>query len=158
ELCQKMGESPQLARVLWGLWQFYFARSDLKPARELGEQFLSFAEHAQDPTLLVAAYRSLGTALLAYGEFAQARVLLEQGIALYNPQHQSIFLSLYGIDVGVTCLCSAAHVLWNLGYVDEAVKRSRESLTLARELSHPFSLATALIFAGQFDVRCREYR
>jgi predicted ATPase len=71
---------------------------------------------------------------------------------------QSTFLASYGVDVGVMCLCSAAHVLWSLGYSDDALKRSRESLTLARELSHPFSLATALLFAGQFDVRRREYR
>ena len=34
--------------------------------------------------------------------------------------------------------------LWVLGYPDQALKRSHEALTLAQELSHPFSLAYAL--------------
>ena len=35
-----------------------------------------------------------------------------------------------------------------LGYPDQALKRSQEALTLAQELSHPFSLAFALDFAA----------
>ena len=52
--------------------------------------------------------------------------------------------SLYGYDPGVMCLSYAAWALWFLGYPDQALKRSQEALTLARELSHPFSLAVAL--------------
>ena len=37
--------------------------------------------------------------------------------------------------------------LWFLGYPDQALKRSHEALALAQELSHPYSLAYALIFA-----------
>ena len=38
--------------------------------------------------------------------------------------------------------------LWCLGYPDQALKRIREALSLAQELSHPFSLAQALNFAA----------
>jgi predicted ATPase len=34
-----------------------------------------------------------------------------------------------------------------LGYPDQALQRSQEAISLARELSHPFSLALALFFA-----------
>jgi predicted ATPase len=40
--------------------------------------------------------------------------------------------------------------LWCLGYPDQALRRSREALTLAQELAHPFSLAYAICFAGVF--------
>ena len=39
-------------------------------------------------------------------------------------------------------------ILWLLGYPDQALKRSQEALTLAQELSHPFSLALTLCFAA----------
>ena len=42
----------------------------------------------------------------------------------------------------------AALALWLLGYPDQALKSSHEALTLARELSHPFSLAEALGYAA----------
>ena len=44
----------------------------------------------------------------------------------------------------MACLSYAAWTLWHLGYPDQALKRSQEALTLAQELSHPFSLAFAL--------------
>jgi len=51
------------------------------------------------------------------------------------------------MDAGVTSRSLAAMVLWILGYPDRALERSREALTLAREVAHPFSLAYALVFA-----------
>src|SRR5262249_26225775 len=35
ELCQKVGETPQLFPVLWGLWVFYLNRLELEIAQEL---------------------------------------------------------------------------------------------------------------------------
>ena len=46
--------------------------------------------------------------------------------------------------------------LWYLGYPDQALKRSHEALTLAQELSHPFSLAYALGFAASLHQFRRE--
>ena len=54
-------------------------------------------------------------------------------------------LSSMGQDPGVACQSYACLALWFLGYPDQALKRSQEALTLAQELSHPFSLAFALI-------------
>jgi predicted ATPase len=44
--------------------------------------------------------------------------------------------------------------LWLLGYPEQALKRSQEALTLARELAHPFSLAVALCLAAWLH-QCR---
>jgi predicted ATPase len=45
------------------------------------------------------------------------------------------------------CLSWAAWALWFLGYPDQALKRSQEALTVARGLSHPYSLSVILTFA-----------
>jgi predicted ATPase len=76
-------------------------------------------------------------------------VHLAQGIALYDSQqHRSHAFLDVGTDPGVLCLIYAAHVLWSLGYPDQALTKSHAALTLAQELSHPFSLAYALDFAA----------
>jgi predicted ATPase len=49
-----------------------------------------------------------------------------------------------------------ALALWSLGYPDQALKKSREALTLAGELSHPYSLAAALYYAAMFHQDRRE--
>jgi len=53
-------------------------------------------------------------------------------------------------------LSYTASILWNLGYPDQALKRSREALTLAQELSHPYSLGFALFFAAKLYQYRRE--
>ena len=82
------------------------------------------------------AHFALGFTLHHLGEFAPARAHAEQALALYDPQKQSVSL----FNPGVTALSCAALVLWHLGYPDQALKRSQEAVTLAQELSQPFSL------------------
>src|SRR5262249_28865752 len=63
---------------------------------------------------------------------------------------------LYAQDPGVVCLSYVALALWLLGYPDQALKRIHEALTLAHELSHPFSQALALNFAAVLHQPRRE--
>ena len=119
-----------------------------KAAHELGGQLLTLAQSGQDPAFLVEAYRALGVTLFWLGKLVPAREHIEQSILLYDSRQHRSYVSLYGQDPGVTCLCRVALVLCYLGYPDQALKRSQEALTLAQELSHPFSLAYALAFAA----------
>ena len=148
ELCQQVGQTPQLFQVLRGLWNFYLHRVELQTARELGEHLLTLAQHIGDPALLLEAHYALGNTLNYLGEFAAAQAHFAQGIALYDPlQHRSHTFR-YGQDPGVFCRAYAAVTLWFLGYPDQALQRSHEALTLAREVVHPFSLGLALFFAA----------
>ena len=56
----------------------------------------------------------------------------------------------------MVCLSFASVALWFLGYADQALQRCEEAVALAREISHPYSLAFALSFAGEVHVRRRE--
>ncbi len=56
------------------------------------------------------------------------------------------------------CRTDVNLALWSLGYPDQALRRSHEALTLAQELSHPFSLAIALCFAAELHQYRREGR
>jgi predicted ATPase len=53
----------------------------------------------------------------------------------------------YSQDPGVVGLSYMAHVLWLLGYPDQALEKTREALNLAHTLAHPFTLAFAMNFA-----------
>src|SRR5262249_45977781 len=63
---------------------------------------------------------------------------------LYDPQQHRPHAFLYGDDPGVWCLSHAALVWWLLGYPAQALKRSHAALTLAQELSYPYSLGSVL--------------
>ena len=148
ELCQQVGETPQLFPVLFGLWRFYFVGAKLQAAREVGEQLLGLAQRQRDAALLLEAHRALGESLFWLGELAPARVHLEQGVALYDPQQHRIHAFVYGRDPGMDCHSYLAWTLWGLGYPDQAVAAMHQALTLAEGVSHPFSLATALVIAA----------
>jgi predicted ATPase/class 3 adenylate cyclase len=144
ELCQQVGETPQLAKVLFGLRLFYQQRAEFHTARELEDQLFHLAQRVQDSALLLMAHQALGATSYWLGELAQARAHLEQGAARYDPQrHRSLTFGAIQ-HPEVTCLALVARALWALGYPDQALQRSQDALTLARELSHPFSLAYAL--------------
>ena len=64
ELCQQVGETPQLFTALSGLQSFYLVRAEYQTARELAEQGLGLAQHSQNPTLLMAARLGMGTILV----------------------------------------------------------------------------------------------
>ena len=155
-LCQQMGESPQLFSVLYGLWAYFQVRGEYPTARELGNELLSLAQTVQDSALLLIAHWALGETLLRTGEFVTCREHLEQGITLYNREQYHRLAFLYGIDPGVGCRNVASASLCYLGYPDQALRRSQEALTLAHELSHPFSLGHALLFAAKLHLHRRE--
>ncbi len=48
----------------------------------------------------------------------------------------------------MACRSQAAFCLWFLGLPEQALKRNDEALALARELSHPYSLAVALGYSA----------
>jgi class 3 adenylate cyclase/predicted ATPase len=156
ELCRQVGETSQLFPVLFGLRSFYLVRAELLTAHGLGEQLLSLAQSMQDSALLLEAQLALGNTLFLLGEPAPARPHLEQGIALYDPQHHRSHAVLYGAEPGMLCLFFAARVLWILGYPDQARKRSHEALSLVQESAQPYSLAAALIYAATLHRFLRE--
>jgi tetratricopeptide (TPR) repeat protein len=139
-----------------GLRFFYTARGELHNARELGEQLLRLAQDARDTGLIVEAHYALAVPLHFLGEFVSARQHLEQSIALYDPREHRDHAVRYGVDPGVAARSLAAWVSWELGYPDRALKKSREALSLARELCHPFTLAYALGLASTFLLWRRE--
>jgi adenylate cyclase len=89
----------------------------------------------------MAAHNGLGTVLSYHGELVAARAHLEQSIALYDPQKHSFRVFFYGTNLRVDSLAHLAHVLWLLGYPEQALRRGRDALTLAQEPFHPFTLA-----------------
>jgi predicted ATPase/class 3 adenylate cyclase len=147
-LCQRIGETPELVPVLFGLWRFYNTRAQLYKARELGETLLRLAQRAHDPGLSVVAHYALGLTSFWLGALPTARLHLEEGIARYTPDQRRAPAFRMGQDPGVACRIYAACTLWLLGYPEQARARVHEALALAHELSHPFSLAFARCFAA----------
>jgi len=147
-LCQQVGETPQLLGVLYRLGILSNNRGQYQVARELGEQALRLAQQVHDPAGIAHAHLLLGNTSWFLGELDVARAHIEQNIGLYSPQQSRAHGLLGETHFGVFCRCRLARILWCLGYPDQALQRSQEALQLARETSHPMTLAVALLFAA----------
>ena len=145
ELCQQADETPELFPVLWGLWLLYAGRAEHETAREFGEQCLSLARRLDDPVLLLEAHLALGASWFLLGQLSQAHAHLEQCMRIYDPQQHHALAFRYGnYDPGVMCLALSGWTLWLLGYLDQALERANEALTLAQHLEHTYTLARVL--------------
>jgi predicted ATPase len=150
QLCDQIGDNPQLFSVLYGLRTFYLVRGNFRQAHELSEQLLRMAHATEDTDLLIEAHQAMGTVMFYLGDFLKSRMHLEQCMSLYRIDRHRTHAIQYGQDPGVTCLSYLALVLWCLGFPDQGLQKNREALALAEQAAHPFSLALALNFSALF--------
>jgi predicted ATPase len=159
ELCERVGDPPELFRALVGLWVVYSVQGELRTAYELAGQLLRRAQSAHDPALRTYAQMALGQTTFRMGELIRSREHLEMAICLYDPERYRPLGLRYGaVNSEVSSLSYAAGTLWQLGYPDQALKRLNEALTLVQALSHPQSLAWAATFVGILRQYRREAR
>ena len=157
ELCARVGETPQLFPVLWGLSAFYTVQGKLQTAQEMGEQALTLAQRLQDPVFLVGAHEFLGIILFWRGEFLSSRKHFDQCAALYHSdQHASHVLLFAGLDTGVVGRAYSAFTLWKLGYPERALQKWREAFILAQEVNHYEGLAWVFSIASSLHQLRRE--
>jgi DNA-binding SARP family transcriptional activator/predicted ATPase len=149
ELCLKLGKTGLLCRVLGDLSVYHYVRSEYHQSREIEEESLSLALQAGDSQMEAISNWILGYVSFALGDFTTARTHLEQTMAFYDPQkHHHSMIVLRGSDSGTSAMAYQACCLWCLGFPEQALKYSQESLRLAEEQGHPFSLADALCYGG----------
>src|SRR5262249_22757157 len=107
-LCQRLGETLQISRVLLRMWLFHSIRAELQTAGEVAEQLMRLAQSAQAPHLLSLAHLILGHTLFVRGELPSARSHEEQALALYDPYKD--LGNIYNVpDLRVECL---AYLAW----------------------------------------------
>ncbi|MDQ3248729.1 MAG: AAA family ATPase, partial [Chloroflexota bacterium] len=147
-LVQPLGDPVQRFQVLWGLGRFYLVQPNLARGLDAGQQLLAIAQRAEEPSLLIEAYNSVGAYSFHRGALTSARRYLEAGIELYDRVEHRDHALLYGQDPGVVCLTRVAWALWCLGYPQAAAARVQAALALAHELAHPYSQVVALTYAA----------
>ena len=125
-----------------GLWAYHFTRADLETASSLATQLLTTAQEFDIEPLLLGAQLELGAIALYAGEIQTAQSHLEQCLSHYH-RYTSPETG-YMVDPGVVSGSLLAQTLWLLGYPDQALAQGENTLSLARRLAHPFSLAYAL--------------
>lgn len=154
-LCDEHEGSPDLFSSIWGLWASASSRDGYAAALALAQKLHRIAAPGNDPVLKQQAHFALGDTLYWQGDFPAALKHLEHIGKLYQPCHHLSHVTGFGEDAGVTGYAYRAWVLWFLGQPEQARRACAQSLTLARQLEHPYSTAYALTFAALLACRLR---
>lgn len=149
ELGQRLGASQQLLAVLMGQFGGHLQRAELQTAQEVAIHLLMQVQGHRDPLPLLAAHTTLGIVLLARGEVVAAYRHLTQSMTLYVPTNHCTLVRHYGSDLGVIVRGNVAMSLWLLGAPQQALGHIHALHVLAQELSHPPSLAWALLLIAR---------
>jgi TOMM system kinase/cyclase fusion protein len=157
ELCRGLGDTPRLVPALAGLFGFFVVRGDLRTATALARRFLGLGQQAGDTGIILFGQYYLGLTSFYQGGLSSARAHLSESVGLYDSEKHRFLAFQFGADGGVLAHSYLAHVLWALGYPDQAVNVSEQMLFLARSLSHPFTLAWALSLASWHRILCGEW-
>ena len=91
------------------------------------------------------------------GEFAEAHQNLEQAIRHYDRRRHKGISFLVGQDLGAGSLMYDAMTLLILGFPERAEQRFEESLSLARDLGYPFTLACCLVMGAKYCCIRRDF-
>ena len=161
ERAAELGEPPNdpllLFSVLYGVWAVNALAFNGDTLRNLAAQFLALAEKQAATAPLLIAHRIMGVSLLYAGDFAKARLHLEQAITLYDPAEHRSLATRFGQDAAVHSLSYRSLALWSLGYPDAAKVAIDQAISDAREIGQAATLMTALNNTGVTLICCRNY-
>jgi predicted ATPase len=149
ELCDRLGQRPDIFPAIWGQWAFRHGRGEFAHARRLCTRLLTVAEESGSTILRLHAHHAIWPTLFSCGELAEARTHAEAGLALYDATTHRATASSYGNhDASVCARNFGAVSLALLGDEERARAMSVDALAIARDLRDPFSLALAHFFAS----------
>ncbi len=149
QLCHQLESKAELARIQGELTIYHYVQAEYPAAIECAVEALDLAQQAEDPILIAASNWYLGFLNFGEGNYVIGKDYLEKVREFYDPQeHHRTMLLYHGVDAGTGALAYEALCLWCLGYPDQGIKRSTESISIAKQLGHPFSIADAMCYGG----------
>ena len=154
ELCHVLGDQTQLFPATYGEWVYYNATAHHREAKRVAEEFLRLASDQKALDGIVVAHRTLGLSLLNLGQLQAGRDQMRQVEMLYQPETHRSLAFRYGQDPRAAGLSFLAWIEWLMGYPEIALKRCREAIDRARDLSHAMTLAYTLSTAPYVHYFC----
>jgi hypothetical protein len=159
QLCDSLGENPQLFGAVAGIGAYHFMRAELAPAHEAIAQMQRLAEMTADPVMTIWAEWAHGATYSHFGRDLEDTMRhLDRGAALYDPAMHPGLMLMTGFDAGLGCRFQAARVAWMLGRSEEAVSRIDAVVAESRRLKHPLMIGFSLFFQAWISQHARDAR
>ncbi|HVT99394.1 MAG TPA: AAA family ATPase [Acidobacteriaceae bacterium] len=155
-LSRRCDDRTHVFPLLSGSWAFHIVRGQVEDSRRVAQDFVDGARRHGASGQEGASHFLLGTSLFHLGKIQDSWKEMElAGSSSDGTPHPALAL-FAGPDIGVFRCAYLSHLHCLFGRSEEAVAKSHECIAVARQLSHPFTLAIALDYAAMFDALCGE--
>jgi len=140
ELCESLGDEPQLFQIVGGLWMYFEIGGEAEHALALAERLIRMAEADASPARTLQGHYCAGYTLYRLGRYAESREQLERAMSAEDSGVDFTSESASGDDTRIHIRCALAHVLWHLGYSQRAEDLAEKARALAVELGNPYGI------------------
>jgi class 3 adenylate cyclase/tetratricopeptide (TPR) repeat protein len=155
DLCDQIGDTPEIAVALHGMGAYYCAKMEFETAIELANRIIRIADKAPDPVpLLLVGHNGQSANMSLVGESELALKHAQQVFDLYDPQKHRSMAYILGVDLKIVSMSYTGLNLWIRGYPDQARKIIRDVVSHCREVAHPPSSCFALWFVAKVYYQC----
>jgi predicted ATPase len=144
QIAERLGDREYQLRPLWGLAIGRFYVGDYRLALDLLRRFRSVAGEKGDVADLLSCDRLIGSTLHYLGDQREARRALEHTLAQHLSLERS-HIARFQYDQRVAAKYNLTHILWLLGFPDQALHMARGALEDAEATDHAFTVSNVLI-------------
>ena len=132
-------------KALWGLYYHSMTSGRLSEAAAHADELLGLAQRLGADDLVLEGHHAKWATSLWCGNLAAADEHSQEGISRYEcTRHHALAFAFSGHDPGMCAHGIRAINMALSGFPQKAAKLAAEAVTLARSLSHPYSLANAM--------------
>jgi class 3 adenylate cyclase/tetratricopeptide (TPR) repeat protein len=150
ELCEQIGDAPQLFQVAVGLWMYYIIASQLDEAYDIGQRLLRIAEQTGEPAQHLQARYCIAFVHYYRADYLTAKAHLDRAMADERDDCDYAAQSASGDDTRIHVRVLLAVVSWHLGLTDTGLKLVQEANDIATRVKHPWGITFAAFYTSWF--------
>src|SRR6476619_8308266 len=147
----------ELAPINSGVFNACLTHGEIAPMRELAAAIMSAAnQRPESPVAAIVAHWTSGVTCWFGGDYLNARVHLEQALAIYKAEPNPATFKASTLDLPFVIIRFLALVLWPLGEIDRSRRLAGEAVSVSGE-KRALAQANALVHKAVFDGLCGQH-
>ncbi|HEY6354515.1 MAG TPA: 6-hydroxy-D-nicotine oxidase, partial [Burkholderiaceae bacterium] len=138
-LCDTVGDDAQRAQTRFGLQSVYVVQARLERVQMISDELQTLYQRSLGTAAPPFAGMMLAGARLHLGRITEANEEFAQIITAHDPDQLLHLQESQGVNYAAHARAWQAHVLWCLGYPQQALSRGLEAVRLVQDLDQPFN-------------------
>jgi predicted ATPase len=157
ELCAELGNAPEVFPVLHGIFLFHMLRGEVQAGYDVAAECNARAQGQDQDIPLMFGHRSLGSALLHLGKFADAAEHLREMRRLADTTSAEFSSNVYGLHPRTAAPGFLSLADFASGYPIRAEAAAADAIDYAEQLGYLHNLCYALYWSNMTNIQLGKF-